>query len=141
MLLEAGQRQVVVRLGVLFDLVTVEFPKHPQEYLPRRTGSERFLEDFRELVGFGIRPQVVEPADGTLDDGPVVASEAEFQVGGQAGDGEVGGTGDGAAAPFVGVAEDVRLGVQEGALVAADFDVPGVQRGAELLQSGAGRTG
>lgn len=141
-LLEAGERQVLIVGRVFLHLAAVELPQHANEDFPGRARPQRRLEHGAQVVRLRFVPELVEPPACLLDGGPVVAAEIELQVAGEPGAGQVGGPGDDAVGLAVGAVfggKDVGFGVQERFLVAAHLHVAAAQRRAQRAQgSGAG---
>ena len=144
MLLEARQRQVLVRRRVLFDLAAIKLPEHPDEDVPRAALLERLLEHGHQVIGLGVAPQIVEPPLGLVHYRAVVTREVEFEIPGETGTGQVGRPGDDAFRPAIAPlrrGHDIGLGVQEGLFVAPDFHVAGAQGVDQLAERIPARLG
>ena len=124
--LESGQRDVALLLPLLLKLLAVELPEDAHEDQPGRKFLLRLFEDGGKVEGYRLVPQRVEPGLGLREERGVPAPEVQFQVRGQAGTGEVGGAGDEAGIQPV---QQRRLGVQEGAFVAARLQRADAQHG------------
>ena len=79
MFLKARQREILIALDVVLDLITIELPEYANENVPRWSRLKNDFEYSRQVVGFRTVPQVIEPFVGLSDDGPVEAFPDSIQ--------------------------------------------------------------